>query len=108
MQGKHTLLYRLDPGGSTRYTRIPGSLPCRCTGSPMWRVPMVLQVMTCSDVQCLLLPHTLRYCDTPAIVPPVPAPDTNASALPPVCSHISLPVSRCALHARWPCAHTLV
>lgn len=34
--------------------------------------------------------------DTPAMVPPVPAPQTNASTLPPAWSQISRPVRRCA------------
>lgn len=29
--------------------------------------------------------------DTPAMVPPVPAPDTNACSRPPVCCRISRP-----------------
>lgn len=56
----HALLYKLEPGGSIRYTWIP------------WFCP-------------------LRKHDTPAIVPPVPAPDTKASTVPPVCRQISSP-----------------
>mmetsp|Transcript_7302 Transcript_7302/g.19552 ORF Transcript_7302/g.19552 Transcript_7302/m.19552 type:complete len:232 (+) Transcript_7302:46-741(+) len=46
---------------------------------------------------CILGSLAFKYCDTPPMVPPVPAPDTNACSLPPDCSQISRPVSRWAL-----------
>ena len=61
-----TLLYRLEPGGSTSTTLVLGS--CR-----------------------------FKTCDTPAMVPPVPAPATNACSLPAVWATISDPASSSGL-----------
>ncbi len=44
-------------------------------------------------------PSGARACDTPAMVPPVPAASTTASSRPPLCRHSSGPVA-----ARWAAA----